>query len=244
MGNNQKGFSVLIIVIIILTASLVGGVGYYVYQTRTDNQESKAQPNVDNHNGVPDWGTGGDIDKPAIYLYPTRTQEVKVRLDYGGTLVSTYPDYDKSLKGWDVAASPDGTLINKADNKEYSYIFWEGEGATNQYDLTKGFVVKGSDTKIFLQSTLSQLGLVPKEYNEMIVYWLPKMEHNKYNLIHFAGSEYTDEAKLTITPTPDSLLRVFMVFKPLEKYQKIQPQDIKPFERNGFTVVEWGGTQI
>ncbi|MEI7690748.1 MAG: hypothetical protein WCI63_03935 [bacterium] len=70
------------------------------------------------------------------------------------------------------------------------------------------------------------------------------MENNKYNLIHFAEEEYTDSAKLTVTPSPDSILRVFMVFKPLDSYQDITPQKIKPFERKGFTVVEWGGTKL
>jgi len=84
-------------------------------------------------------------------------------------------------------------------------------------DLTKGFVVRGEDTAIFLQQMLSRMGLTPKEYNEFIVYWYPQMKNNKYNLIHFAGEEYTDLAKLTITPKPDSILRVFMVYKPLER---------------------------
>lgn len=67
---------------------------------------------------------------------------------------------------------------------------------------------------------------------------------NKYNLIHFAGEEYTDNAKLEMTPNPDSLLRVFMVFKPINNKINIKEQEIKPFIRNGFTVVEWGGTEL
>jgi len=96
----------------------------------------------------------------------------------------------------------------------------------------------------FLQETLSRLGLTPKEYNEFIVYWYPKMKDNTYNLIHFAEKEYTNIAPLTIIPKPDSLLRVFMVFKPLDKAVEVKPQEIKPFVRNGFTVVEWGGTEL
>ncbi|MCX6713851.1 MAG: putative Ig domain-containing protein, partial [Candidatus Vogelbacteria bacterium] len=156
--------------------------------------------------------------KPVIYLYPQKTQAVKVQLDYAGKLIADYPAYDQKIGGWEVTASPDGKLINKADGKEYSYLFWEGNdyNQTN-YDLTTGSVVKGSDTRAFLQDALSKMGLTPKEYNEFIVYWYPKMENNAYNLIHFAGQEYTDKAKLTISPTPDSVLRVFMVFKPLIK---------------------------
>lgn len=178
--------------------------------------------------------------KPVIYLYPTQEQTVNVTLDLEGDLTCTYPAYKD---GWDVIARPDGTLTNIADGKEYSYLFWEGTTKDN-YDMSKGFVIKGSDTEKFLQETLSYIGLTPREYNEFIVYWLPIMQENKYNLITFAGDEYEDVAKLLITPEPDSILRVMMVFKPLKKYIEIQPQELKPFTREGFTVVEWGGTQV
>ena len=57
------------------------------------------------------------------------------------------------------------------------------------------------------------------------------MQNNKYNLIHFSDEQYTNNAPLTINPKPNSILRVFMVYKPLEKPIKIEEQEIKPFER-------------
>ena len=33
-------------------------------------------------------------------------------------------------------------------------------------------------------------------------------------------------------------------FLPLEEAVEIEPQELKPFERKGFTVVECGGTEI
>lgn len=134
-------------------------------------------------------------------------------------------------------------IINLADGKEYSYLFWEGKDNT-KYDFSKGFVVKGEDTKEFLQEKLSYLGLLPHEYNEFIVYWLPKMQDNKYNLITFQGEAYTENAALTISPQPDSILRVFMAYKPLKKNIDIEEQELSSFERKGFTVVEWGGTCV
>ena len=80
--------------------------------------------------------------------------------------------------------------------------------------------------------------------NEFIVYWLPLMEHNKYNFISFQSEAYTNSAKLNITPTPDSLLRVFMTYVPLDEAIDIEPQQLSTFERTGFTVVEWGGSKI
>jgi len=179
-------------------------------------------------------------EKPVIYLYPISEQKVTVKLNYNGKLTCTYPEYNN---GWNVLAYPDGKIINIEDNKEYSYLFWEGESEV-KWDMTKGFVVKGEDTKNFLQEKLSLMGLIPKEYNEFIVYWLPKMQNNKYNLIKFAEEEYEKLAPLEITPKPDSVQRVFMVYKQLNKAIEVDVQELKPFKREGFTVIEWGGTEI
>ena len=96
--------------------------------------------------------------KPVIYLYTEQEQEIKVQLDYQGELIADYPAYDEKLKGWEVIASPDGSLINKAAGKHYSYLFREGKPAQKaDYDLAKGFVVKGSETRAFLQQKLTEI---------------------------------------------------------------------------------------
>ncbi|MBE6054945.1 MAG: hypothetical protein E7212_13780 [Clostridium sartagoforme] len=178
--------------------------------------------------------------KPVIYLYPTKEEVIDVSLEYKGELTVTYPEYKD---GWKVKAKPDGTLINLEDNKEYSYLFWEGISDLD-YDISEGFVVKSEDIVDFLQEKLEYIGLTPKEYNEFIVYWLPILQENKYNLISFAGEEYDEYAKLNISPKPDSILRVMMVFKPLDKPIEIKEQKLEQFNREGFTVVEWGGTKV
>lgn len=178
--------------------------------------------------------------KPVIYLYPEEETKINVVLNYNGKLICTYPESDGT---WDIIANPDGTLINLEDNKEYSYLFWEGITDTD-YDFSEGFVVKGEDMKDFLHEKLAYMGLTPREYNEFIVYWLPLMKDNKYNLISFQGEVYTNSAKLTITPSPESILRVFMAYKEIDELIQIREQELKPFERKGFTVVEWGGTKV
>ncbi len=177
--------------------------------------------------------------KPVIYLYPETETRVNVELDYAGTLTCTYPSYED---GWTVTASPDGTLTD-ATGKEYNYLYWEGVADT-EYDLSQGFCVAGEDTAAFLEDALEQLGLTRREANEFIVYWLPQMETNPYNLITFQQEAYTDSAPLSITPAPDSLLRVFMVWQPLEEAVTVEPQELKAVKRTGFTVVEWGGTKM
>ena len=179
-------------------------------------------------------------EKPVIYLYPEQAQEVYVQLELDGEFTCTYPEYDN---GWKVKAYPDGTLLDQDTGKEYNYLFWEGTSET-EYDLSRGFVVEGKDTAEFLEEKLAYLGLNEKERNEFIVYWLPRMEDNKYNLITFQGEDYTEHAKLKISPEPDSILRVFMVYKPLDKAIDIPEQELEPFEREGFTVIEWGGAEM
>ncbi len=180
----------------------------------------------------------GGGEKPVIYLYPEEKTDVSVKLDFNGELIYTYPAYED---GWEVTAYPDGTLIS--DGKEYSYLFWEGS-VNFGFDLSEGFVVKGEETEDFLVEKLSYLGLTPKEYNEFIVYWAPRMVENEYNLISFQHEAYTDNAVLEIQPEPDSIQRVFMVFKALDTEIEISPQVLKPFERSGFAVIEWGGAEI
>ena len=177
--------------------------------------------------------------KPVIYLYPESKTDVTVKLDYAGELTCTYPEYQD---GWKVKASPDGTLTD-ADGQTYNYLYWEGENSVS-YDFSSGYCVAGSDTASFLEDALQQLGLTRQEANEFIVYWLPLMKENPYNLITFQSDVYTQAAQLSVDPAPDTVIRVFMAWKPLKDAVEIPAQDLTAPDRTGFTVVEWGGSQV
>lgn len=182
----------------------------------------------------------GGMAKPVIYLYPEEAMDVSVEVAFSnGGFTCTYPEY---RNGWNVFAYPDGRVIDNADGLEYSYLYWEGEGNVD-YDMSRGFVVKGEDTAAFLREKLSYMGLTPREYNEFIVYWLPLMHNNKYNLITFQTTAYTDNVQLNVTPKPDSMLRVYMVYQPLDEYRFVPEPELDQFNREGFSVIEWGGTE-
>lgn len=178
-------------------------------------------------------------EKPVIYLYPEQEEEVSVRLDYDGKLTCTYPEYDN---GWHVTAAPDSRITDE-NGQEYNYLYWEGE-TEQEYDFSEGFCVAGEDTAEFLEDALDRLVLTRREANEFIVYWLPRMEQNEYNLISFQSEAYTDHARLSIQPEPDTVIRVFMAYKPVENEQEIPEQTLAAPERSGFTVVEWGGCEL
>ena len=176
--------------------------------------------------------------KPVIYLYPERELVLSVKLTYDGVLTTTYPEY--TANGWqNVTAHPDGRL--EYNGREYYCLYWEGV-SRKLPDITAGACVRGTDTAEYLEYALAELGLTEREANEFIIYWLPQLECNEYNIISFLGEEYSDIARLDITPAPDSILRVYMVAKPCDKYTHVKSQSLRPFTREGFCVVEWGGT--
>lgn len=177
--------------------------------------------------------------KPVIYLYPREETNVDVMLDYDGRLTCTYPKY---TGGWSVTARPDGTLTDGA-GQSYNYLYWEGEDR-NEYDFSRGFCVAGADSAAFLEDALARLGLTRREANEFIVFWLPQLEETPYNLIAFQTDAYTDHARLTVTPEPDTVLRVFMAWKPLDAPVEIEAQPLTAPTREGFTLVEWGGSRV
>lgn len=184
-----------------------------------------------------------DVAKPIIYLYPEEPLQLNVNLGYPEKITCSYPAYNIQ-KGWNLTANPDGTLIENETNKKLYALYWEGKDGYAK--VTKdGFVIKGENTIEFLEEKLSILGLNYKETEEFIIYWLPKLQNNKYNYIRFATMEEIEKyMPLYFSTKPDSLIRVLMQYKPLDEYIDIPLQKLDTPERTGFTVVEWGGMEI
>ena len=182
---------------------------------------------------------GAVTAKPVIYLYPEEETTVSVQMAFDGRLTCTYPAYDG---GWLVSAAPDGTLTDAA-GQTYNYLYWEGE-TDAVFDFSQGFCVAGEDTAAFLEDALAQLGLTRREANEFIVYWLPRLEANPYNCIAFQTEAYTSGAQLEVSPQPDTVIRVFMAWQGVDAPVDMQAQTLTAPEREGFTLVEWGGAEV
>jgi hypothetical protein len=186
--------------------------------------------------------TANQAKKPVIYLYPAAPAEVTIRVKTGkNTLTHTHPKYNPAT-GWQVVAQPNGDLVDVHTKKEYYALFWEAENA-EPFKFDEGFSVNGAQTADFLDAKLAELGLNRREANEFIMYWLPRMENNAYNTIHFAAESYTNAYPLEISPRPDALIRVFMVFQPTNEPVTLPAQTFETPKRKGFTVVEWGGSE-
>ena len=178
------------------------------------------------------------FDKPIIYLYPTVETEINVRLWTLETLSHTYPKYN-SEKWWNVIAQPNWDLEDMDTwRKLYAlYREWKSDKETN---FSEWFVVAWKDIIPFLEEKLAILWLNEREAEEFIVYWLPQMENNKYNLIRFETIEEQNEnMPLNVTPTPDIVIRVMMDWKAIDEPIDIPEQQLIALERNWFTVVEW-----
>lgn len=228
-------------VLVTYKASCGGCAGEYMYYLlKLDKSITHANINIE-YKATNNVHCDMDVSyKPLIYLYPKTKTNVTVKVGNPTLLTSTYPKYDKE---WNVIAEPNGNLIDK-NGRIYYGLYWEGQ---NNFDKNyeDGFVVNKEEIIPFLEEKLSILGLTEKESNEFIIYWLPKLEENEYNLIRFENLESINEQmSLDINPTPDTLIRIFMKYKPLKNKIEIKEQELSSPVRNGFTVVEWGGSLI
>lgn len=179
-----------------------------------------------------------ECGKPVIYLYPETTMDVSVKLAPEGGFSKTEPAYGE---GWNVTASPDGTLVNKADGKTYPYLFWEGTGGLYQSPLNFDVVAR-DDVESYMKTTLAELGLNEKETADFLEFWLPLMQESSYYKIGWHGKTMMDAlAPMSLSVRPDSVIRVLMDFEELNAPTASHPQTFRTPKREGFTVVEWGG---
>ena len=177
-------------------------------------------------------------DKPIIYLYPTAETEVNVKLWTPENLSHTYPKYN--FEKWrNVVAQPNGDLED-TDTWRKLYALYREWKSDNETNFDEWFVVAWKDTIPFLEEKLEILWLNEREAEEFIVYWLPQMEGNEWNLIRFeTKAEQDKNMPLNITPAPDTVIRVMMDWKAIDEPINIPEQKLITPERNGFTVVEW-----
>ena len=179
-----------------------------------------------------------ECGKPVIYLYPTTAQNISVKVDPVGGMSYSDPVYGN---GWNVFSDTKSNLTELSTGKKYPYLFWEGSGGIYQQPK-KGYVIKQSEVHNFLISKLALLGLNTKETADFMEFWEPRMQGSPYYFVTFLGtSEMNKIAPLTISPKPDTVIRILMDFSPLAKPIKVDGYNIKTPARNGFTVVEWGG---
>ncbi len=218
--NRRKPSVVIIVIATIVIVSVI----YFVFGLWPEIQRSIKQQ----------WA------KPILYLYPEKDINVNVSFENEKVLKTTYPKYKD---GWDVHVNSDGLITDK-NGRNYYALYWDEE-LDKDFNFKTGFYVESKDSIRFLEEKLNEIGLTEREANEFIMYWLPKMEENGNNLVHFEFTKKREkDNKINIDPKPDSMLRLGIVIKKVDKKVNIKEQKLERFDRVGFSVVEWGGTII
>lgn len=224
----------IIAIVVVLSVILIGVITFGTRVYHESNVEIK-EPTVYHESDL-------EIKKPIIYLYPTTKTEVTVTLEKSQNITTSYPKYTNA---WQVLAEPNGNLTDLLTNRKLYALYYENQNSVGFKVEKDGFVVKSENVAEFLEEKLAILGLTETEAEEFIVYWLPQLEENNYNYIRFATLEEINEnMPLEIQPTPDTIIRVLMAFKGLEKPIEVKEQKLVTPERTGFVAVEWGGTEI
>ncbi|MBK9191010.1 MAG: hypothetical protein IPM77_05540 [Crocinitomicaceae bacterium] len=189
------------------------------------------------------------VEKPVIYFYSGKELTASVSVNHPD-LIFTYPVSDGN---WNVAVQPDGNIQNRTDGKVYPYIFWEGESENISYvkknNQVEGNLIESKNVIAYLENSLAALGLNQKEQTDFITYWGPRMILSDYVFVQFILDENVTEAvcDLSVTPKPESFRRVYMLFTPLESPAlpfEFNQQNFSSFDRTGFTVLEWGGSEL
>lgn len=177
--------------------------------------------------------------KPAIYLYPPKKEAIYVGISPKGKMKQTIPLYPKN--GWHVIANPQGDITY--NNISYDYLFYEAIIPDSLIpEQNTGYVVAYAKLADLFATLLPKLGLNQKEQQQFSHYWLEALPKNPYYLISLVPDETLQNiSPLTIIPQPDTLIRVDVQFKPLDKHLDIAPPILSQVKRTGFTVVEWGG---
>ena len=182
--------------------------------------------------------------KPVIYLYPEKEMDISIQLNIDlkkNKFTTIYPKFNKDNNIWNVHAKPNGDIQIK--DKIYPYLFWEAQSYFVQ-EMKEGFIVKDENAEKFLEEKLKILGLNDKESTDFITFWLPILLKNKLSLCTFQTEKFFNNIKLDVNPKPDTMIRIFLSIKKIDSPINIKEQKLLPNERKGFTVIEWGGTDL
>ncbi|KAJ7177123.1 hypothetical protein C8R46DRAFT_1078198 [Mycena filopes] len=189
---------------------------------------------------------------------------------------------------WDVRTHLDGTLTETTTGLDVAYLFWEAHtdhgippsppaspvlenlGTTESFspltsDLSPADSVLIAVDSItpYLDKVLLALGLRTEARTSFITYWLPSFLKHKYVALRFVPqAAYEASAALDISPTPDVVTRVFMLFKGIaddalsgwseadavndgEHWRKVVGVDVeRAADATLFRVLEWGGMEV
>ncbi|KAG1851705.1 hypothetical protein F4604DRAFT_1306484 [Suillus subluteus] len=230
--------------------------------------------------------------KPVIYLYSPSDIDVSVKLSLipEWSLSVIYPvvateDHGQRLE-WNVRTHQDGSLTEHNSGLDVSYLFWEAETNSQAFPRSPAYKPQPVDTfspissslddmdsivipvnkaTVYLDKSLKVLGLHTEARTSFITYWLPSFLKHEYIALRFVPqAAYERAASLSISPQPDVVTRICMLFKGICKehlanWTSAQMQAEKDVawwvdvvgvdparagDTSLFRVLEWGGMEV
>jgi len=192
---------------------------------------------------------------------------------------------------WSVEAEPDGKLVDKTSGVEVAYLYWEATAnsrlvtpdasrATTPVEDIETFdpsrpALSPEDSILlpigkipsYLDAALKALTLHTEARTSFITYWLPSLlKHEHIALRFITQSSYENAARMRVSPTPDVVTRVFMLFRGVRSddvlfwapaaaraaaedgatlWSNVVGVDpVRASDRTLFRVLEWGGMEI
>ncbi len=171
---------------------------------------------------------------PNIYLYPEETSDISVEVNVrdGGSIPYSIPQYNG---GWNVTATPEGTIDDSLGFLYYD--FYSGI----PYQSDSGWVINYHNFDNEISDLLTSRGLNAQEILDFIDFWKPFLTDNDW--VTFCPIDADKMVELVVEPEPVTLFRELYLVIPSKGERPVikEPARGVPFERKGFTVVEWGG---
>ncbi|KAG1789954.1 uncharacterized protein HD556DRAFT_753610 [Suillus plorans] len=181
------------------------------------------------------------IKKPVIYLYSPSDIDVCVKLslipDWSFAViypVVTTEEHGQRLE-WNVCTHQDGSLTEHYSGLDVSYLFWEAQINLQAFprssasrpqpvdtfnpisislDDMDSIVISADKVTVYLDKSLKVLGLHTEARTSFITYWLPNILKHEYIALRFVPqAAYERAASLCISPQPNVVTRICMLFK-------------------------------
>ncbi|KAG1841991.1 hypothetical protein C8R48DRAFT_643701 [Suillus tomentosus] len=184
--------------------------------------------------------------KPVIYLYSPSDIDVSVKLSLSPewSFSAIYPVVTlKQGHGqhveWNVRTHQDGSLTERNSGLDVSYLFWEAKTNSDAFPRSPAselqsvdvfsptsstlgdmdsIVVSVDKVTVYLDKSLKALGLHTEARTSFITYWLPSILKHEYIALRFVPQlAYERAAPLSLSPQPDIVTRIFMLFRGIRK---------------------------
>ncbi|MDG5813966.1 hypothetical protein QA601_02665 [Chitinispirillales bacterium ANBcel5] len=172
------------------------------------------------------------VRAPNVYLYPTETTDISVTLSFplGGEVVTSDPEYGN---GWDVIIDTLGMI-----DDTIPFLFYEAS-LMGPFNYDKAWIISESNLEQELRSLMEARAFVGREIDDFIDYWMPVLGGAAPYFIVYP-QDINALIEIDITPRPQSVHREMWLISSLNEPIDIPEPEPILFDRDGFTMMEWG----